>query len=348
MPRKRSEVPWLKPLDGIYYVHYFDKAKQRTRRETLGTDDPQLAQVRFAEWLTTGARSARTVGPAGVAVAQALDWYYDLHVEKKVVDKERQANAITHLKAFFGTTKPLREIDKAQSRAYATARRKGEIGGGARRANKVGSDSTIRRELNVLNAAAQWCLGEDRIKADDLPRIDLPAETRATEAKWLPKETIRDALAAARSGRLHDFILLAYYWGARRESVERLLKTQVDMRLGVVDLHPPGTQVTAKRKPKVPIYPEIRPTIARLMDVPGPYLLGGGGQPLYREFVLLFEALGVEAWPHMLRHSRASHMLMAGEDPWKVAKLLGDTLATVERVYGHVSVGYLETKSGLG
>lgn len=38
-------------------------------------------------------------------------------------------------------------------------------------------------------------------------------------------------------------------------------------------------------------------------------------------------------------------MLMDGEDPYKVAKLLGDTLATVERVYGHHSVDYLKTES---
>jgi hypothetical protein len=38
-------------------------------------------------------------------------------------------------------------------------------------------------------------------------------------------------------------------------------------------------------------------------------------------------------------------MLMDGEDP---AKLLGDTLATVERVYGHYDVDYLKTDSSLG
>ena len=71
------------------------------------------------------------------------------------------------------------------------------------------------------------------------------------------------------------------------------------------------------------------------------------GEPrsFYREFVELMADLGVEAHPHMLRHSRATHMLMDGEDPYKVAKLLGDTLTTVERNYGHHSVDYLQTTS---
>ena len=57
--------------------------------------------------------------------------------------------------------------------------------------------------------------------------------------------------------------------------------------------------------------------------------------------------LGVEGHPHLLRHSRATHMLMDGDSPYKVAKLLGDTLATVERVYGHSDPEFLATKSGV-
>jgi integrase len=35
--------------------------------------------------------------------------------------------------------------------------------------------------------------------------------------------------------------------------------------------------------------------------------------------------------------SRATHLLQAGASIYDVAKLLGDTTATVERVYGHHS-----------
>jgi hypothetical protein len=48
------------------------------------------------------------------------------------------------------------------------------------------------------------------------------------------------------------------------------------------------------------------------------------------------------------RRRNKMHMLMDGEDPYKVAKLLGDTLATAERVYGHYDVDYLKTDSSLG
>ena len=45
--------------------------------------------------------------------------------------------------------------------------------------------------------------------------------------------------------------------------------------------------------------------------------------------------------PHVLRHPRATHMLMDGESIYKVARLLGGTVATLERVYGHHRVEFL-------
>ena len=76
--------------------------------------------------------------------------------------------------------------------------------------------------------------------------------------------------------------------------------------------------------------------------------LFGRPRDFFREFVELTASLGIKAHPHMLLHSRATHMLMDGEDPYKVDKLLGDTLATAERVYGHYDVDYLKTDSSLG
>jgi len=45
--------------------------------------------------------------------------------------------------------------------------------------------------------------------------------------------------------------------------------------------------------------------------------------------------------PHILRHSRATHLLQEGIAIFAVARLLGDSVATVERVYAHCSVAYL-------
>ena len=44
---------------------------------------------------------------------------------------------------------------------------------------------------------------------------------------------------------------------------------------------------------------------------------------------------GKDVTPHVLRHSRATHLMMAGISIWEAAKSLGMTAEMVERVYGH-------------
>ena len=50
---------------------------------------------------------------------------------------------------------------------------------------------------------------------------------------------------------------------------------------------------------------------------------------------------GPDVTPHTLRHTRATHLLQLGVDIWDVAGLLGDTVSTIERTYGHYSPDYL-------
>ena len=103
-------------------------------------------------------------------------------------------------------------------------------------------------------------------------------------------------------------------------------------------------QITRKRRPIVPIFTEQRMSLERRMSEAEGGWLFGKGYNCYRPFRDLCEACGIDEdrrHPHILRHSRATHMLMDGESIYKVGKLLGDTVATVERVYGHYSPEYL-------
>jgi integrase len=66
-----------------------------------------------------------------------------------------------------------------------------------------------------------------------------------------------------------------------------------------------------------------------------------GSSSVYRAFQRACTRAKIEGvTPHTLRHSRATHLLQAGVPTWDVAGLLGDTVATVERVYGHHSPDY--------
>ena len=383
MPRKRREIPWLELRDETYCVYWHGDG--RIRRLSLGTQDRVEAQKRYAGFLAGGQQEldAKPGGPPSLTVAQALDDYYREHVTLKVIDKERAEDCIENLNAWFrqldhwriflgdlnpkesapgdeirkwfktstlSNNPPLSDVDIPATRAYAEVRRLGIIGGGKRRSNACASDSTIRRELVVLQAAAnhevEWKrIGPKATPITGMPSIELPQEAPQQEI-WLTQTELALAISRA-TGRLRAFIEVAYYTAARRASVERLTKFQVDLAQGRITLTSPHEDAnqrrSKKRRPVVPIDPKLRPTIERLMlETPNEWLFGDTAS-MYRPFVQHLEALGLpdKAFPHILRHSRATHLLQAGVSLWDVSALLGDTVATVQRVYGHHSADFL-------
>ena len=52
MPRKSRTMPWTEVLNGVYYVHWYDKG--RTKRLSLGTTDEVEAKKRYAAFLLEG------------------------------------------------------------------------------------------------------------------------------------------------------------------------------------------------------------------------------------------------------------------------------------------------------
>lgn len=354
MGRKRREVPWLDQRDnGIWYVFWYDEAAKQTRRESMETRDTGEATRRFAEFLSRGPKSTLHVGDAGITVDQILTWY-DVgiagqiigHIQENVVDKERQRFAIANLRRGFAGVLA-RNADVAATEKYAAERRAGEHGNG-----RAASDATIRRELGVLVSAARFCLKRKLLPPEQMPVVEKPKEPER-KAPWLTKESIRTIFEHA-SPRMRAWARITYYSAARRRAVERMKISQIDLEHGRVDLHSPGKKRTKKRNAIVPLYPEMRRDIETLLLETTTDYLFDNPTDFYWEFARFCEKHDIKAmdmpegttpWPHLLRHSRATHMLMDGEDIYKVAKLLGDTVTTVERVYGHHQPEYLATTS---
>ncbi len=355
--RKGRELPQLETRNGVYNILYTEpahvdaagrKVASRSRRIGLRTRDPDEAKARYAAFLLEGEAFARRDRPPELTVNDALDQYFREHVRQRCADWVRQENAIRHLKEAFGE-KPLSDVDIPQCRRYAELRRAGVIGGGARHdgVRKQGSDSTIRRELVVLRAAANHAARWKRLTGP-APTFEMPSERDSGgDVKWLTRDEVELLFVAAEvtSALLYHFITLTYWWGARRGWVERLHVGQVDLVHGRVNPYKPEERVTNKRRRILPVFDELRPSLETLVrGAPqSGFLFGGPRVDFYRPFRELCEANGLQerSNPHVLRHSRATHMLMAGESIYKVARLLGDSVQTVERVYGHYSAEYL-------
>lgn len=267
------------------------------------------------------------------------------HVATKVTDQYRQQIAIDHLVEFFGNAS-IADIDIPASRRYVEARQSGMIGGGKRRHSKVGALSTIRRELGVLTAAANHARRWKRLTV--LPSIERPLEAQRDDGQpYFDKEVVLRLIGAA-EGDLKHFIKLAYYTAARRSSIEQLTAEQCRLFQRQIVLATPGKARTKKRQPVVPIFDEIVGDVATLTArAPTGRLFPNVGT-FYDKFMGLCRSLDLPEphHPHMLRHSRATHLLEDGKDIWDVAGLLGDTVAQVEKTYGHHSPNALRRKLG--
>ena len=334
MARPQREVPWLEDRDGVYYVNWYDAGKRRTNRMSLRTRDAAEARDRFAAFLVEGKAIVRRVASAGTTVAEALDHYLSEH---DCAAKWRQEIAARHLRAFWGDT-PVKDIDKSASRAYAAARRADGI-----------SDPTIRRELVVLVAAANHEIAERRMPRENAPSVELPDHAPKQEAHYLSKTELRGLLAACAGlddPRPHAFVLLAYMSGARRKSIERLTWKQVDLAKRRMRLTPIGKKETKKRAPIMPLNDDMVAALHALWTAypESDWVFGSGGYDVYKAFVRACRQVGIDedrAHPHVLRHTRATHMLQDGAALFDVAQVLGDTIETVERVYGHHCPDYL-------
>lgn len=283
-------------------------------------------------------------GPQALTVERALNDYLREHVATKVTDKYRQQKAADHLIAFFGN-EPISDIDIPSSRRYVQARLAGTVGGGKHRKSGIGALSTIRREMGVLTAAANHARKWKRLTV--MPIVERPIEEQHDEGQPYFDADVVVRLISTATGELRHFIKLAYYTGARRASIEELTAEQCRLFNRQIILATPGKARTKKRQPIVPIFDEIVPDVAALLDVrPNGRLFNGAD--FYGRFMNLCRSMDLPEphHPHMLRHSRATHLLQAGKDIWDVAKLLGDTVAQVEKTYGHHSPDMLRKKLG--
>lgn len=99
--------------------------------------------------------------------------------------------------------------------------------------------------------------------------------------------------------------------------------------------------MTKKRRPTVPLYQEIEEDLLWLVSndvMEGRTRLFSVKRMCvpYRRFCEA-NGFGHLRKPQTLRHSRASLMLQDDVSPFHVARLLGDTMDTVDKIYAHHS-----------
>ena len=341
MPRKQLP-PRLVQHGGAWYVAFSDGG--RSQRTSLRTADLQVAQARFQGWLKAREEDAATAVPTTVAGAFRL--YIDQH-GKDVASPETLEFVSKPLAKFFGD-RHLRDITRMEVERYIKLRQ----AGGDPFGRKV-SAGTVRKELTILRAVWRFMAlkvepHEYRISLERLCYIPLPPRPAArrrvlTESEL---EAVRRECAVPPAGvrmdRISRYLWLLMETGARAQALRSLTWQQVDLVAGLIQLNPWGRAQTTKHRPTIPISEALKPILLRAQEeATTHYVLDHTGQ-IRKSMERFCDRLGLHGvTAHTFRHTLATRMAQHGVEMRDIAAFLGDTQATVEKNYLHLSPQYL-------
>jgi integrase len=246
--------------------------------------------------------------------------------EGVVTDYARAALTARHIKTKLGWIEA-DALRPSHSTTYARQRRGEGI-----------SDGTIRRELTTLRAALHWAQGERLIAA--APAVRLPPKP-APRDRWLTREEAERLLGACKTHHVRLFVLIALHTAARRNAILELDWPQVDFDRRLIHFNPPGRRQTSKRRVVVPINDTLLPALIEAREIAetehviehSRHRVGS----IKKAFARAAARAGMpEVTPHVLRHTAATWMAMAGVLMRKIALYLGhESERTTEQTYSH-------------
>lgn len=339
MARKQLP-PRLKEAGGVWYVYFSEDG--RSQRTSLRTGDLQVAQDRFQGWMK--ARSEDNASRDPLTLAGAFRLYIEQH-GPTVASPETLEHVSKKLVAWFGDM-TLADITRKDIEAFSKARIEGKLG------KRAVSPGTVRKELTILRAVFNFMVKkvepkEYRVNQADLAYVPLPPRPPARDRVLTDSELamIRgkcEPKDGQRMDRLSRYLWLLMETGARSEALRTLTWDQVDLDAGLIRLNPWGRHQTTKRRPTIPISEDLQPILARCKEeATTDYVLDHNG--LIRKSMERFcernNLDGVTA--HTFRHTLATRMAQAGVPMPDIAAMLGDSIATVEKNYLHLSPQYL-------
>ncbi|WP_264820521.1 tyrosine-type recombinase/integrase [Mangrovibrevibacter kandeliae] len=325
---------------------------RRSERESTGETDEGEAQAYFAQWILDRRNEQSEEAGASAPIADLWALYWARYVEKDVASPATLKYAWQNLAAHFGAL-TVKQVDQNCVETYEARRAAGAIG-------RASTSSTVRRELVALRACLNWCADPKRkiIPASALPQFDLPAAGEARD-RWLRPAEIDRLLTAAEAlrrasrepGRLsrgERFLRIALETAARKEAIFDLTWDRVDFETNVIHLNVPGRKLTKKRRADVPISAALRPVLLRAYEERANDLVLDNKAEIWATVQVIAEKAGLAPArerengqkpkatgisPHVLRHTAATHMARRGVPLFKIAKVLGNSVVMVEKVY---------------
>lgn len=300
---------------------------------------PTTRGDRMMPWLIFGRDvpfPPRREGPLGMYQC-ALD-YMQEHCSSGGVDLQRAWGALEDWICALGPDRDVSTLARADGRLVVD-----------RITGRGCSQATARRIMTFGVAALNHARKEERLPRDrKLPAFQMPDRSEP-RVRWLSREEHRRLMQFPKSPRLQRFFLLAFGTGARSFAIEEAKWDQVDWNERTINYAHEGVVYKNKRRALVPLSDDLYPRIVSMYERrTDDYVIGLGprGRPssTYHPAKSALAQIGIDeegVARHVARHTFASWLLQAGVSIYEVAKLLGDTVAMVEKVYGHLQPKHL-------
>jgi len=292
------------------------------RRTGFGAADIKRAERALRDYIESKHKPAEGPDPL---LADVLSTYAKEHIKHTVSGKHILYD-IGHLNRWWGT-KRVSNISAASTRQYIAHRNAG---------------ACSRRELAFLNAAiSYWRANHSPLMA--VPKIKLPPKPQPRQDFMTRSEAAKFLRIARHTPHLARFFLIGWYTGSRRSVITGLKWSMVDLETGIMQRKEREAVRTKKRSPPVRLGARILAHLNRWKRIDAGatvHIVHFRGVAIDRpvsSWDRVRREAGLPAYvvPHILRHSRATHMLKQGVPIWEAANALGMSVAVLAAVYGH-------------
>lgn len=206
---------------------------------------------------------------------------------------------------------------------------------------------TINKELGIVSAAINNYNLDHSTNLFN-PVRGLKLKEPEGRLRYLTREEYAHLISVA-EGYLRDFIILGVQTGMRRGELMRLRWDRVDLQQKFIHLRAEDTKAGKPRS--IPLNDEaVQCLAARLEHKQNDYVFHStkpGAEHLAdpkRSFASACKRSGISGvTPHVLRHTTASWMAIAGVPMLEICKILGHSSMQVTMRYAHLAPGHLRS-----
>jgi len=203
--------------------------------------------------------------------------------------------------------------------------------------------ATVASDIRTLQAWFNWGKANGYVAENPCDKVQRIRNIKKNPPKYISPEQIKQLLEASKTHSLYPLIATAIYAGLRRKELINLEWSDIDFKKNNLTVKNKENFHTKSYKYRViPLSDKLKTILLPYRKKDGYCFLTPHGSKqinnLGRSFALICKSAGIENCTlHVLRHTFASQLVMAGVSIYKVSQWLGHADVTTTMIYAHLS-----------